>query len=178
MLDTKKLEQDSIVDDNTLAKVLKLAHEQMELEQKIAGIQQTLVMLMEQHRKIAEDLLPEAMNEFDEITLKGGATILIDKGVTANIKEENKKVAHAWLRKHKHGSLIKREFKIAFGMGEEKKAREFIRTVKPLKVKAEQKEYVHSSTLKAFVKRELEQNHELPDAIDVFEFKKAKIKMP
>jgi hypothetical protein len=80
----------------------------------------------------------------------------------ASISAEHAAEAFAWLRKQGHGDLIKNIITVQLGMGEDKVAKKLLAAIKKLKVDCEQKTSVHGSTLKAFVKEQIEKYQTTP----------------
>lgn len=74
----------------------------------------------------------------------------------ANIPEENEKQAFEWLNKNKHGDMIKSTYTVTFGMGQEKRRKEFEALLKKGKYEYSYKFGVPWNTLTAFVKEQIE----------------------
>lgn len=113
-----------------------------------------------------------------ELGLKGldlasGQRIELQEVVSASITDENAADAHAWLRQHNLGDLIKNVVTVSFGKGEDGYAQLLLKVVRDLQDReelrcggVEQKEGVHTSTLRAFVKARLAAGEDLP--LDLF----------
>jgi hypothetical protein len=80
----------------------------------------------------------------------------------------NREKFYKWLRENNFGSLIRTEVVAQFGMGEDKKAVALTLSLLKRKYDVIQKQSVHPSTLKAFVKEQLEKEHgiTLPSVLD------------
>jgi hypothetical protein len=74
----------------------------------------------------------------------------------ANIPEEGAAKAFAWLKKHGHGDMIKATYTVSFGMGQEKKQKQFEVLLKKGGYEFEYKFGVPWNTLTAFVKEQIE----------------------
>jgi len=102
--------------------------------------------------------LPEAMAEVGmlEFKLLDGNEVKVSKRYFANISEERLAAAHAWLREHDHGDLIKNQFVLAFGAGEDATATELRDHLSGKGFTFDEKTAVNANTLKAFVKEQME----------------------
>ena len=100
--------------------------------------------------------------------------------MTATISEAKRADAHAWLRAHNFGGLIKTMVAVPFGCGEEAEARALAARIREQEHHdATVNETVHPMTLKAFVREQVEAGKPLPfDLFGVFPFTRAKLKMP
>jgi hypothetical protein len=88
---------------------------------------------------------------------------------SAKIPEGREGEAFAWLEEEGHGDLIKSKFNINFGMGDFKQAKKFETWLTKQKIDFNNKIEVHSATLLAFVKKELQATRPIPmDLFGVF----------
>jgi hypothetical protein len=163
-----------------LTDVRLLALKQMEIEHEIAELQARLANAMQRLQRVAQEDLPLAFDaaQIQALTLPDGTEVIVKAIITANIKEENRPVAHAWLRANKLGALIKNTVKVAFGKGDDVKARKLIATLKKAKIPFERTEAVHPQTLGAFVRESLAAGKGLPASIEVHKVPTAKIIPP
>lgn len=146
-----------------------LALRQMQLEDQITRDSEAVARLSAQLYKLKTEDIPTAMQEagVKAVTLPDGSKVEVEDFVTGNIKEENRAEAFAWLRKNKLGSIIKRQVSLAFGMGEDRQAKELVALLKKKKYVFAQKEDIHTQTLRAFVRERLREGKALPPQIDV-----------
>lgn len=149
--------------DAALKGLHKLATQQINLENTIAGMEETLKITKKDLEKLATITIPSAMDEIGIPMFKtsDGYTVEIKPFVSASISEARKPKAHAWLIKNKHGDLIKRV--MAVGIGRDAKlAKEVEKFLKSKKVNFDTKEAVHPGTLKAFVREQVEAGKPFP----------------
>jgi hypothetical protein len=148
-----------------------LAKRQLALEEQIKAKEAELESLNKAHYKLTTDTIPEAMSEAEvkELVLENGMVIKVEPWIAANIKEDDRPRAHAWLRDHGFGSLIKRTVSVVFGMGEDKKADQLVKELARRNLPFDNKEAVNANTLRAFVKEQLasETGAKLPKEIGV-----------
>lgn len=161
-----------------VAEIAVLAKRQMEMEDGIARLVAELEVRNKALYKMKTETLPLAIRaaQVKAITLPNGDEVIVEDFVTGNIKEENRAKAFAWLRKSGFGSLIKHTVKMAFGMGEDKKAMMIEKLLVSKRVPFEAGESVHPSTLRSFVRERLEAGKALPPVIDVTSVPTATIK--
>jgi hypothetical protein len=147
-----------------LKAITAMAQRQVELEDAVARAEEQLKSLKERLRIVSEVDLPQAMSdaELEDFTLSDGSKVTIKDMVVAGITEANRDAAHAWLRANNLGSLIKRDITLNFGKGEEADAEEALGIADRHGWRWKNKEAVHPSTLKAFIKEQLEQGSNLP----------------
>lgn len=142
-----------------------------ELQQEATFMANVLKAKMETIRVLETETLPDMLKNIGlrELVLTSGAKISLYDVIGASITEENREAAHEWLREHNHGDLIKNNVILTFGKGEDTIAKDLVKHLLQMRKAGEtkfgeidQKEQVHPSTLKAFVKRQVEDGNEFP----------------
>ncbi len=176
------MEQDSedlTPTDGALKEIAQLAQKQVELEDELASALASVAALRDQLDVVQSVDLPTAMRAANlaSFTLENGDKVEIIKGIDAKIPLKHKEDAHVWLRDNGHGDLIKNEVIAQFARGHEEDARAFASSVAETEgTQVKTKEAVHSSTLKAFVKEQLQRGVNVPhDLFGVFEYQKSKV---
>ncbi len=146
--------------DESLKSISKLAERQVEIENDIAKLGAALSTKKKELEKVACFDLPEAMKAagLAEFTLESGAKISIKENLRAGITADNLAWCFKWLRDNGHGDIIRNEFKVSFGVGEDESSEGLATHLLEAEIDFNQKEYVHSRTLPAFVRTELEDN--------------------
>lgn len=165
---------------HALTDVRLLAQRQMGIEDEIAELNTQLSALAARLKQVKEEDLPLAFMAagIKAITLADGSEVTVKDFLTGNIKEENSAAALAWLRLNKFGSLIKNTVKVAFGKGDDKKAKALAAFLKKEKVTYERREGVHPQTLQAFIRESLRVGRNLPPSIEVHSVPTTKIDRP
>jgi hypothetical protein len=139
-----------------------------------AELLQKLEELQDKITHLETVVLPDALRNLGlkDYTLMSGAKVSLVDVVAASITDKNKKGAHDWLRAHGHGDIIKNHVVVSFGKGEDSYANNLLQELVDKRdadlIKfgdIEQKEAVHASTLKAFVKSQLAQGTEFPPTL-------------
>jgi|TARA_R110000787_G_scaffold196152_3_gene307428 hypothetical protein len=170
-----------LTNNSALGEIAILAEKQLSLEDTIEGLEAELKEKKRLLEEVATKLLPDAMTAIgiEDFTMTSGAKLAIKSFYSASISADNKEKAHTWLRNHQFGSLIKNQFGVDFGQGEGDKADKFRGTLLKNKSHFSEKEGVHASTLKAFVKEQIEGGSKVPlELFGAFVGRKAKIKRP
>jgi hypothetical protein len=151
-----------IPEKGELESIVALVERQRQLETETLDLQTKLDEKVQQLRDIAEKKLPDLMIQLgvSSFKLTDGSSLVIKKFYQASISEEKRLEAFGWLRDHNHDDLIKHEIKAIFGKGEDKVSRKLVETLIAKKINFTDKESVHPSTLKAFVKEQVESQAE------------------
>lgn len=168
------------VKDADLKVITSLAIDFLEQRENIATIELHLKNAKEAMRKVSEDLLPSAMQEIGimEFRMESGSLIRIKEDVSASITKANEPAAFNWLDENGFGDVIKTDVKLVFGRGDQKD----LEKMTGLLAKAgfgnySQKSAVHSGTLKALVKEQMEKGIVFPDNIfSIYPYFKTEVK--
>lgn len=147
-----------IPEKGELQGVVSLVTRQRQIEQDINELNEQLAEKSATLRRIAEYDLPDLFTELgiQEFKLEDGSKVTVKKFYQASISGERQGEAFTWLRDHGHDDLIKHEIKSVFGRGEDAQVQALVETLAKLNVNYIDKEGVHPSTLKAFVKEQIE----------------------
>jgi hypothetical protein len=159
------------IDEAGIAKLAAKAQEQVQLERDIAKMSEQLAALGARHRAVSEVEIPEAMTALgvSEFKLTDGSKITIKPFYSGSLAQTNprREEAFSWLKEHGHDDIIKNEVVVAFGRGEDNEAAELVRVLRDeMKLSPQQDKSVHGSTLKAFIKEQVEAGKALP--LDLF----------
>lgn len=168
--------------DENVNTISMLATQQLEFEATINEMEDEVKALKKRLRKVSEEDLPGAMlvAGVSEIKLSDGAVVSIKKDLFPTIPKPKTLLAYSWLRNNGHGSIIKNNVTIQFGMGEDEKATTLLTQLTDGGYNPVQKESVHAGTLKSFVKEQVAdpETQDLPeDLFTVFEVSKSVIKL-
>jgi hypothetical protein len=159
------------VSDGYLGQIGKLAQKQLDLEKEIIEMEENLGARKKDLRLLTEYELPSLMDEIQmgTIGLVDGTTIEVKTVYQASISKANQVQAFEWLRENNQGDLIKNQLVVEFGMGQDEQAEEIKTLLQQKDLSPTQKMSVHPSTLKAFVKTQLEGGRNLPhDLLGVY----------
>ncbi len=149
----------------TLAEISALAKQLIAKDRSVEEAELALNTVKEEARFLREETLPMAMAELElkEFKLDTGEKIGVKQEVYASIPAANKPDAFSWLEEHGFGGLIKTEVGVSFGRGELDAALQLESQLLEQGLKPETTRDVHSQTLRAFLREQLEAgNAELP----------------
>ena len=134
------------------------------LIRKVADLENLLALEKEGLRKIQEEELPESLLALGlkSFILSDGSKLDVKTFYRGNINKDNTEKAHLWLRDNNHADLIKNDVICSFGKGEDHGALQLMGKLSEMKVDYQNKKHVHASTLKAFVKEQVEAGKEIP----------------
>jgi hypothetical protein len=131
----------------------------------------------EEYNEICNELLPSAMDSLglSELTLEDGTKIGVETFYQASISKENKDAALNWLESEGHVDIIKHEVKVSLKKGQRAEAEAACRALTDAGLDPNVDMSVHTSTLKAFVREEVEQGRTIDPAINVFVGRRSKV---
>lgn len=167
------------VKEDSLVRAKKLAQRMIEQEATVADYERILSEQKELLNKIKLIALPELMAELEltGLMMDDGGVIEIEPDVKCSIPKKLKAKAMRWLTEHDFGGLIKTKVAVELDRDNHEKAAELSQLLSEDYDVVTLIEDVHASTLKSFVKEQLEKGTELPhDLFGIFEFKKATYK--
>jgi hypothetical protein len=167
------------VGDKDLKAVADLVRQQLVIERRIEDLEDELKRAQQNLAKISQEILPEALAEhgLSELKMEDGSKITVSQFIQAHISKEKQEDAFDWLRENNFDDLIKNVVSLEFGKGEDDHARDVMETLTNRGYWPQNKQSVHPSTLKAFVKEQVEKGAEIPsDLFGIFIGKKAVIK--
>lgn len=151
-------------DKGQLSDVAALAERQLDLQRSVEMQEENLMRTKAALRKIAEEELPTLMQSvgISEFRLVNGAKITVKKFYSGTITDVNREQAFKWLAEHNHDDLIKNDFTVGFGKGEDDKASEFEQELSAMGVPYKHKKHVHPQTLNAFIREQVESGADFP----------------
>lgn len=178
------MEQDSVdkvidVDISKLTTISSLTQMLDHLEYQKVCQEEALKNTMRQIEEIKRTAIPDRLMEAGVSTIKlvDGRVLSVRSKVHASISKDNEVEAFQWLEATNNSDIIKNEVIVSFKKGEEQDTQFFIEMLKDTGLTFKRKVGVHSSTLSAFVKAELETNQEFPkELFGVYTYNEAVIK--
>lgn len=169
--------------DEEIKTISGLVARQCRLEDELEALQKLAREKGNELNKMQFETLPEAMLNAgcSSYTDANGNVVGIKEDIKAGMTEKTKPWCFGWLRKTNNGDLIRNEFKITYGVGQDDDAKSLVDTLKEQGQDFNQKEYVHPRTLPAFCRSHMEENEtteEWEKNFGIFPFKVAKITRP
>jgi len=152
----------------SLDQMMQLARAMVDADQGVVDAETALAAAKEKARQLHEESVPSAMQELgvEKMTLDTGETLKVSQEVYASIPNENKRNAHDWLNTNGFGGLIKLEVAVNYGKGEQEVALALFKELHERGLQADLAEFVHASTLKAFLKEQIAKGAQVP--LDLF----------
>lgn len=147
-----------------------------ELAVKMLGVQSEIDRLEEElaakkraFRELNEVTIPEKMMEMGitEVTLDDDTKLTMRQYYSAKISPEREEEAFAWLTANGHDGIIKSKVNCSFGRGDEetRKEEQLVRMLDNAEIPYDRKRGVHHSTLKAFVREQIESGQNFPQTL-------------
>jgi len=178
------VEESTLPNNVELSTISNLAQQQLHLMQLITQKEEETTALKAELKQVQEVDLPTEMAAIglSEVRLTTGEKVDIKTGYAGSITKAKQPSAYAWMNDNGYGSLIKTDFTVKFGKGESDKAKELQRLLEEHGVKYSNKEGVHHSTLKSFIKEimaaQSEGELEVPEeTFSIYRWNKAEIKL-
>jgi hypothetical protein len=157
-----------------------LSSELIKLQAEADQIEEQLKEKKKKIMTLSQTTLPEAMLAINlkSITHESGRKLSVKTFYQAKISDQNKAACFSWLTDSGNESIIKTDVVAKFGKGETEQAKEAQEALEALGVISTAKTAVHHSTLKAFVKEQIESgNADFPqDLFGVYIGNKIEIK--
>jgi hypothetical protein len=171
---------DPLPPEMTLTQLSSLATQQVSLEREIEEAEKKLSSLKEKHKQISENLIPDTLLGcgLTELKLADGTKITVTPYYSAKIPDEKTEQAYQWLDEHGHSGIVKCEVGAAFSRGEYQEAKRVLEKLQEAGYEQfSMTQSVHHSTLKAFVKEQIESGEPIPrDLFGVYVGNKTKVK--
>lgn len=164
--------------NDTMKRLSQLAQQAGELEEEIGALETEQKILKKRLRTILEKEIPSLMEDAgcEDFTTTSGLKITLKDVVRAAIPVSSRPEAYAWLQENGHGAIIKRTVAVGFAVDEESDAAQLEKILRSQYTNVRQEQKVEPSTLRAFVREQLEEGGELPlDLFGVFVQRCAKI---
>jgi len=163
---TINFEEAVTVSGEQLQEISKLAQQQLDLEKLLEQTEQHLKTLKSQHKKIAVDLLPTAMQAagMEKFTLTNGAQIDVKEALYMSIPKKNRADVALWLVEHGQETLIKNDVVIKFNKGEEDQVRGLTELLGDAGMgdRYSVEQDMNTASVKAAIRELLEQGEDVP----------------
>lgn len=141
------------VDTDTGRNLSALVRDLRDVERQIEDKEAELKSLNQQKHRLSTESIPMLMAEMGVDRLDvDGLTVVTKLQVHASIPAEKKDEAFGWLRANGLDDIIKNDVVVSFGKGEDNVAGNVVGMLQEQGFDPQTKTYVHSSTLKAFVR--------------------------
>ena len=130
----------------------------LETQKKIAATEEELKKLKDVETTLSEQTIPNLMQQagLSLLKLADGSSVEVKPFYSARIPASKSDEAFNWLRENGHGDLIKNQVSLEFGMKQDNEAKSIIEELKAKGLPVKQKTTVHPSSLRGFVREQIQ----------------------
>ena len=130
----------------------------METQKQISTAEEQLKKLKEVESTLSEQTIPNLMQQagVSMIKLSDGSSVEVKPFYSARIPASKSEEAFHWLRENGHGDLIKNQVSLEFGMKQDNEAKSLVEELKQKGLAVQQKTSVHPSSLRGFVREQIQ----------------------
>ena len=154
------LEAESIVsvDTGMSADIAKSCNKLLETQKQMSTLEEELKKLSDVERTLSEQTIPNLMQQagISQMKLTDGTSVEVKPSYSARIPASKTEEAFTWLRENGHGDMIKNQVTMEFGMNQDNEAKSVIEDLKQKGLPVQQKTTVHPSTLRGFVREQIQ----------------------
>ena len=158
--------QDEPDQSDILGQIASMAERQRMYQEDVEYLEKQLKLAKERLVSVSEHELPALLDQVGvaELTTTNGAKVKIKETIRANISKERQNSAMDWLVENGHGGMIKSEVVAKYDRGNEDVAVDMARMLahKLGEDHVSMGRKVEPSTLRAFIRRELEAGTDIP----------------
>ena len=146
------------VDTGMSSDIANSCNKLLETQKKIEATEEELKKLKDVETTLSEQTIPNLMQQagVELIKLTGGISVEVKPFYSARIPASRSEEAFNWLREHGHGDLIKNQVSLEFGMKQDNEAKSIIEELKAKGLPVKQKTTVHPSSLRGFVREQIQ----------------------
>ena len=154
------LEAESIItiDTGMSTDIAESCNKLLETQKKILTTEEELKKLKDVETTLSEQTIPNLMQQAGVSLLKlaDGTGVEVKPFYSARIPASKSEEAFNWLRENGHGDLIKNQVSLEFGMKQDNEAKSIIEELKSKGLPVKQKTTVHPSSLRGFVREQIQ----------------------
>src|SRR6056300_618316 len=165
------LEAESIIsiDTGMSEDIAKYCNKLLETQKQILTTEEELKKLRDVEDTLSEQTIPNLMHKIglELLKLKDGSSVEVKPKYKARIPESRSEEAFSWLRENGHGDMIKNQVTMEFGMKQDNEAKSIVEELKNKGLPVQQKQFVHPSSLRGFVREQI-QDHGKDVPADLF----------
>ena len=154
------LEAESIItiDTGMSTDIAESCNKLLETQKKILTTEEELKKLKDVETTLSEQTIPNLMQQagLSLLKLADGTGVEVKPFYSARIPASKSEEAFNWLRENGHGDLIKNQVSLEFGMKQDNEAKSIIEELKAKGLPVKQKTTVHPSSLRGFVREQIQ----------------------
>ena len=154
------LEAESIVsiDTGMSSDIAESCNKILDIQKKISTAEEEMKKLKEVETTLSEQTIPNLMQQagISMLKLADGSSVEVKPFYSARIPASKSEQAFDWLRANGHGDMIKNQVSLEFGMRQDNEAKALVEELKQKGLAVQQKTSVHPSTLRGFVREQIQ----------------------
>jgi hypothetical protein len=154
------LEAESIVsiDTGMSSDIAESCNKLLDVQKKISTAEEEMKKLKEVETTLSEQTIPNLMQQagISMLKLADGSSVEVKPFYSARIPASKSEQAFNWLRENGHGDMIKNQVSLEFGMRQDNEAKALVEELKQKGLAVQQKTSVHPSTLRGFVREQIQ----------------------
>ena len=154
------LEAESIVsiDTGMSSDIAESCNKLLDIQKKISTAEEEMKKLKEVETTLSEQTIPNLMQQagISMLKLADGSSVEVKPFYSARIPASKSEEAFDWLRENGHGDMIKNQVSLEFGMRQDNEAKALVEELKQKGLAVQQKTSVHPSTLRGFVREQIQ----------------------
>ena len=154
------LEAESIVsiDTGMSSDIAESCNKLLDVQKKISTAEEEMKKLKEVETTLSEQTIPNLMQQagISMLKLADGSSVEVKPFYSARIPASKSEQAFDWLRANGHGDMIKNQVSLEFGMRQDNEAKALVEELKQKGLAVQQKTSVHPSTLRGFVREQIQ----------------------
>jgi hypothetical protein len=154
------LEAESIVsiDTGMSSDIAESCNKLLDIQKKISTAEEEMKKLKEVETTLSEQTIPNLMQQagISMLKLADGSSVEVKPFYSARIPASKSEQAFNWLRENGHGDMIKNQISLDFGMRQDNEAKALVEELKQKGLAVQQKTSVHPSTLRGFVREQIQ----------------------
>ena len=130
----------------------------LETQKQIESAEEELKKLKDVETTLSEQTIPNLMQQagISMLKLADGSSVEVKPFYSARIPASKSEEAFEWLRENGHGDLIKNQVSLEFGMKQDNEAKSIVEELKSKGLPVKQKTTVHPSSLRGFVREQIQ----------------------
>ena len=154
------LEAESIVsiDTGMSSDIAESCNKLLDIQKKISTAEEEMKKLKEVETTLSEQTIPNLMQQagISMLKLADGSSVEVKPFYSARIPASKSEQAFDWLSANGHGDMIKNQVSLEFGMRQDNEAKALVEELKQKGLAVQQKTSVHPSTLRGFVREQIQ----------------------
>ena len=154
------LEAESIVsiDTGMSSDIAESCNKLLDIQKKISTAEEEMKKLKEVETTLSEQTIPNLMQQagISMLKLADGSSVEVKPFYSARLPASKSEQAFDWLRANGHGDMIKNQVSLEFGMRQDNEAKALVEELKQKGLAVQQKTSVHPSTLRGFVREQIQ----------------------